>query len=511
MSAGAGKQLLRSLVWALILGIFSLGGASLILTPGTERAYANEKEEQEGVITNKGSGQVLRIIVEGPIGPITAEYVEHHLERAEDEEASLLIIQLDTPGGLMESMRQIVKAELASEVPVAVYVAPPGARAASAGVFITLAAHIAAMAPGTNIGAAHPVNIGGGFPGQKKDDEEEKGTQDEDEDEVKDNKDKDTGKPSPQGDEVMAQKILNDTVAFIRTIAERYGRNADWAERAVRESISSTEKEALEEGVVDLIAENVDELLEKIDGKVVKVASGERTLSVAGAEVTDRPMNWRRRVLATVTNPNVAYILMMLGIYGVFFELANPGVILPGVLGGIFLILAFFSFQVLPINYAGVLLILLALILFILEVKVASFGMLTIGGIISLFLGSIMLFDSPEPYYRISRALIMSVTGFTALFFVLGLGLVIRAHRRRPTTGFEGMIGETGVATTDISPSGKVSVHGEIWSVKSDRTIRAGDGIRVVAAEGMRLEVVPETDGGTDEGNDPVDEEQAEN
>ncbi len=493
----------------LALGLVILVGTVSAVAPELEKAYAAEEGAKGQAPPSGGSSKIVRIIVDGPINPITAEYIEHHLEKAGDEGAALVIIQLDTPGGLMESTRQIVKAEFGSKVPVAVYVAPPGARAASAGVFITMAAHVAAMAPGTNIGAAHPVNIGGGFPGQRKEEKEKEETKkegdpstgSEQEQEAEEGKEKQQPtEPAPQGNEIMAQKILNDTVAFVRTIAERYDRNADWAERAVRESISATEKEALEEGVIDVVAENVDELIGKIDGRVVKVTGEDRSLSVAGLEVEDRPMDWRRRILATVTNPNVAYILMMLGIYGVFFELANPGVVLPGVLGGIFLILAFFAFQVLPINYAGVLLILLAVILFILEVKVVSFGMLTVGGIISLFLGSIMLFDSPEPYFRISRVLILSFTGFTALFFVLGLGMAFRAQRRRPTTGFSGLIGKRGVATTDLSPVGKVKVHGEIWTARSEGFIQAGQGVVVVGSEGMSLNVVAEEGSDDSEG-----------
>lgn len=506
----AGRHLSRTFL-SLILFLLMLVGAGITLATGGEGAPSGSSETRAEGGSESGSGRIIRITVEGPINPITAEYIEHHILKAEEEKATFLILQLDTPGGLMESTRQIVKAEFASKVPMAVYVAPPGARAASAGVFITMAAHVAAMAPGTNIGAAHPVNIGGGgFPGQPRKEEPSKepaqSQKDQDQDGSSDSgqeKEGDTGKeeeekgteePAPKGDEVMAQKIVNDTVAFVRTIAERYGRNADWAERAVRESISSTEKEALSEGVIDLIAEDVDELLEMIDGRVVKVSGEDLTLKVAGLPIIDRPMDWRRKILAAVTDPNVAYILLMLGIYGIFFELANPGVVLPGVLGGIFLILAFFSFQVLPINYAGILLIFLAIILFILEIKVTSFGMLTVGGIVSLFLGSIMLFDSPEPYFRVSRSLIVGVTGFTALFFVLGVGLAVRAHRKRPTTGFEGLIGKTGVATTDLIPAGKIKVHGEIWSARSNIPVRAGDAVRVASADGMLLDVIPLND-----------------
>lgn len=441
-----------------------------------------------------GRAIVARIVVDGPISPVSADYIQKQVEKAEDNGTDLVILQLDTPGGLMTSTRQIVKVLLGARVPVAVYVAPPGARAASAGVFITMAAHVAAMAPGTNIGAAHPVNIGGGNPLSPKKETPEEGKRGEGEGE----EDQETGKrgngeegkkPAESGEDVMGQKVLNDTVAFIRSIAEKQGRNADWAEKAVRESVSVTEKEALELNVIDIIAENVDELLAAMDGMSVKVSGEEVVLAVAGGEVVERPMGWRYRVLGALSDPNVAYILMMLGIYGLFFELANPGVILPGVLGGIFLILAFFSFQVIPINYAGFLLILVAVILFILEVKVVSYGMLSVGGIVTLFLGSLMLFESADPYYKLSLSLVIGVTAFTALFFVVGLGLAIRVQRKKPTTGTEGLIGEPGVVTVSLTPEGTVKVHGEIWKAVAGGSIETGGKVRVKAVEGMLLKV----------------------
>ena len=457
--------------------------------------------DQDGVkpalSTAAARPKVVVITVEGAINPVTAEYIETSLREAAVERVDLLVLKLDTPGGLMSSMRDIVKAIMASPVPVAVYVSPPGARAASAGVFITISAHVAAMAPGTNIGAAHPVNIGGGgFFGKKKEEKEKKSK---DISKDGDETDKDAEKNGGAGDEtasdenVMARKVINDTVAFVKSIAQKNGRNAEWAERAVRESISSTEREALEEGVIDLIAENLEDLLEKIEGRTVKIEGKERILALAGADIEERPMDLRRRILATITHPNVAYMLMMLGIYGIFFEIANPGVILPGALGAIALILAFFAFQVLPVNYAGVMLIALALVLFILEIKVVSYGMLSVGGIVSTFLGSLMLIDSIEPYYRISRTLIFGVTGITALFFLVGLGLAFKVQRRKVVTGIEGMIGITGETTTEVDPEGKVKVHGEIWSAVSDTPIPAGKRIKVINMDGMVVRVEPET------------------
>jgi len=439
-----------------------------------------------------GSAVVARIVVDGPISPVSADYIQRQIEAAEAEGLDLVVLQLDTPGGLMTSTRQIIKTLLGSEVPIAVHVAPPGARAASAGVFITMAAHVAAMAPGTNIGAAHPVNIGGGnplSPGGDKKKEEETGGKGEGEGNKQDAQEKKSVTPTKDEGDVMGQKVLNDTVAFIRSIAEKQGRNADWAEKAVRESVSVTENQALELNVIDLIAEDLDDLLAAIDGRTVKISGEEVVLNVKGATVIDRPMGWRHRVLGSLSDPNIAYILMMLGIYGLFFELANPGVILPGVLGGVFLILAFFSFQVLPINYAGFLLILVAVILFVLEVKVVSYGMLSVGGVAALFLGSVMLFDSAEPYYRLSLSLVAGVTIFTALFFVIGVGLVIRTYRKKPTTGMEGLVGDVGVVTVALNPKGTVKVHGELWRAVADKDVEAGATVKVTAVEGMVVTV----------------------
>jgi len=440
--------------------------------------------------TAGGSAFVAHITVDGPISPVSADYIQTQIEKAEEEELDLVVLALDTPGGLVSSTRDIVKAILGSEVPIAVYVSPPGARAASAGVFITMAAHVAAMAPGTNIGAAHPVNMGGGNPlSPKKEEQKEEGGRKKEEGDDNNAGDENKDTPTESAEDVMGQKVLNDIVAFARSIAEKQGRNADWAERAVRESVSVTETEALELNVIDYIAEDLEELLKAIDGMTVKVSGEEVVLAVKGSTVVDRPMGWRYRVLGSLSDPNIAYILMMLGIYGLFFELANPGVILPGVLGGIFLVLAFFSFQVIPINYAGFLLIFLAIVLFILEVKVVSYGMLSVGGVVSLFLGSIMLFDTAEPYYKLSLSLVVGVTAFTALFFILGLGLAIRVQRKKPTTGTEGLIGETGVVTMPLAPEGTVKVHGEIWKAVSEQNIEAGTRVRVKAVEGMMVTV----------------------
>ena len=348
---------------------------------------------------------------------------------------------------------------MASEIPIIVYVSPQGSRAASAGVFIAYAAHLATMAPSTNIGAAHPVTIGGGA---------------------------DTSS-------VMTDKITNDAVAQLQALAEKRGRNVEWAEKAVRESVSITEKEALELNVINFISPSVDSLLVQIDGLEVEVTAGKYTLKTKNARVKYLEMNWRYKILDKISNPNVAYILLMLGIYGIFFELSNPGAILPGVVGVIFLILAFFALQTLPVNYAGFLLIIFALVLFILEIKITSYGLLSIAGIISMFLGSLMLIEQPpehfEPFLAISRKLIITVVLSTAAFFIFAIGMALRTHRKKVTTGVEGIVGEKGVAQTKISPEGNVNVHGEIWKAISDSTIKKGEKIRIVGVEGLSLKV----------------------
>ena len=395
------------------------------------------------------------LTLDGVISPVTVRLVESAIERARADGSQALVIRLDTPGGLERSMRSIAQRILNAEVPVVVYVAPTGARAASAGVFITLAAHIAAMAPATNIGAAHPVAVGG-------------------------NVDKET-----------LRKIENDAAAFIRTLALERGRNADWAEKAVRESVSVTEREALKLRVVDLIADSVPDLLEKIDGRTVKTTRGPVTLATRGAEVMPVEVGLRDRFLNVITDPNVAYILMMLGVMGLFFELSNPGVIVPGVIGGISLILAFYAFQSLPINFAGLLLILLGIVLLVAEIKVVSHGVLAIGGVIAMALGSLMLFDAPELSFRLSRWLLLATVGAVAAAFLITMTAGARALRRPPMMGARGMIGTTGVARGALAPEGQVHIGGELWRAVADGGhVEDGRSVRVVAVEGLTLKVV---------------------
>ena len=410
------------------------------------------------ITISTAQGNVIYLLeVDGVINPATAGYIIKGIEKAEQGGASCLVIQMDTPGGLMDSMRSIVKRILTAQVPIIVYVAPSGSRAGSAGVFITLAAHIGAMAPGTNIGAAHPVQMG-----------------------------------EKEMNKEMEEKILNDTVAYIRTIAKQRGKNEEWAEKAVTESVSAQEDEALQLGVIDLVSPSLEDLLSRVDGREVQISPGDViALKVKGVEVKNIHMSFRDQLLSIISNPSIAYILLMLGFYGLLYELANPGVILPGVIGGICLILAFFAFQMLPINYAGVALILLGIILFIAEVKITSYGMLSVAGVISLLLGSIMLIDSPADFLRISFVkVVLPVVLFSATFFLFALIMVVRAHRRRPTTGKEGLVGGKGVAKTDLKPEGVVEIRGELWNAVAEDTIKAGEKIQVKEVEGMTVKVI---------------------
>jgi membrane-bound serine protease (ClpP class) len=397
---------------------------------------------------------VATVVVDGVISPVTLRLVESAIARAKASGAQALVIQLDTPGGLERSMRAICQRLLNAELPVVVWVGPTGARAASAGVFITMAAHVASMAPATNIGAAHPVAVGGGV------------------------------------DKESMRKVENDAAAFIRTIALERGRNADWGEKAVRESVSVTERDAVRLKVVDFIADSIPDLLTKLDGRTVKTAQGTVTLATREAVAKPIEIGFRDRVLAIITDPNVAYVLMMLGTLGLIFELSTPGAILPGVIGGISLILAFFAFQSLPINFAGLLLILFAIVLFIAEVKVTSHGILAIGGIVSMALGSLMLYDAPEVGFRVSWRVIVPTVALTAGFFLFALTLGVRAFRRRPLLGVSGLVGQIGVARGALAPEGQVSVQGEVWRAVADRPLADGTPVTVVDVQGLTLRVV---------------------
>jgi membrane-bound serine protease (ClpP class) len=400
--------------------------------------------------------QVVRITIDGTINPASADFIHNSIEKANSRNAECIIIHLNTPGGLLKSTRVIVGDILESPIPVVVYVSPGGAQAGSAGVFITLAAHVAAMAIGTNIGAAHPVELQG----------------------------------SP--DTIMSQKATNDAAAFIRAIAAKRNRNLEWAEEAVRRSVSITEKEALDKKVIDMIAQSERQLLEQLNGKQIELASGTKTLHTKNAKIISIRMGLAEKLLNIVSDPNIAYLLMMLGFFGLLFELYNPGAILPGIIGVISLILAFYSMHTLPINYAGIALIVFGIILFLLELKVMSHGMLAIGGVLSVLLGSLMLIrtDSELEFVSLSKSVIVTTTIVTSLFFLFVIGMGLRAQRAKPITGMEGLLGEIGESIEPLNLIGKVHVHGEIWNAESTSgIINRGEKIRVTGIKDLKLYV----------------------
>lgn len=403
-------------------------------------------------------GSIIKITVDAPIHPISSEYILKALEKADSEKASMLIMVINTPGGLDSSMREIIEKILAADTPVVAYVSPSGARAASAGFFIGVACDLFVMAPGTNTGAAHPVGVG--ITGQ-------------------------------QMDETMADKVTHDAASYIKTIAEKRGRNMKMAEAAVRESLSYTEEEALEGGLIDLIAKNEQEIIDHFHGKTIKrFDAKELVLDLDGEQIVEIPMTARQKFLLTISNPNLAYILLMLGLLGLYFEFSNPGAILPGVLGGISLLMAIFSFQILPINYVGLILILLAIGLFILEIKIQSYGILSVGGVLAMVIGSIMLIDAPIPELRPSLNFIIPIAISLSLIFLFLIILAVKAHSRKASTGREGLIGEIGKARTDLSPEGKVFVHGEIWDAEASENIPKGSKVEVIEVEkNLRIKV----------------------
>ncbi|MBN2428898.1 MAG: nodulation protein NfeD [Deltaproteobacteria bacterium] len=410
-----------------------------------------------------GEKSIPVLSVAGVINPVVADFITQELNAANQAQNKAFLIELDTPGGLDQSMRQIIQGILGSRIPVVVYVYPSGARAASAGALITLAADFAVMAPGTNIGAATPVQIGGGA-GDK--------------------------------DSTMMQKVVKDAVAYARSIAQQRGRNVEWAESIVRESISTPAAEALELKAIDFIADDESALLKQLDGKRYLRDGKGLILQTEGLSLLVREMSWRQKILYTISHPNIAYMLLMLGILGIFFEISQPGVVFPGVIGALALLLSFLGFQTLPVNYVGVLLILLAIVLFILEVKIVSYGMLSVGGLVAMTMGSLILVEGSEPYLQISRGVIFSTVTVTAGFLLLVLYLVVRTQQRQFFSGNEGMVDEEGVAVSEIHPSGKVFVHGEYWNATSDVPVAKGEKIRVVRVKkNMELEISPLIEG----------------
>lgn len=430
------------------------------VAPSPAAVPADSARTAEGDVAD-ARGPVGWIRISDAIQPASAGFFDRSLRWAEREGCGCLVLELDTPGGLDTAMRRMIKGILASPVPVVIFVAPPGSRAASAGVFLMMASHVAAMAPGTNLGAAHPVAIGG-LPGGG----------------------------GAQPDTTMLAKVTNDAVAYVRSLATQRGRNADWAERAVRESVSIASDEALELGVIDLVAADQDELLRSLEGRIVRVPAGELRLRTAEARVIEKKMDLRDQVLGAIANPTIAYLLLLLGALGIFFELSHPGTLFPGIVGALSLFLAFFALQMLPVRAAGVALILLAIVLFILEIKVTSFGALAMGGVAALLFGSLMLFDGGAGV-RLGWGVILPSVIVVGGLFIAIVGLAVRAQGRRAVTGSEGLVGEIGQARTDLAPEGKVFVHGELWNARSRRPVAAGARVRVAGVSGLRLEVEP--------------------
>ena len=410
----------------------------LVVLTGVNTVFAQQSE-------------VYIIRVADAISPGTADFIKSGIKTAEENRAACIIIELDTPGGLAESMRLIVQNILASKVPVVVFVYPGGARAASAGVMITMAADVAAMAPGTNIGAAHPVGAGG----------------------------KDI-------DGSMSEKVINDMVAQAKSVAEKRDRNAKWVEDAIRESVSVTETEALEENIIDLIAVDTDDLIKQLNGREIK-GRGILTLGDVNKVIIEETL--RTKILKTISNPNIAYILMMIGLAGLYFEFSHPGAIFPGAIGAIALILAFFAMQTLPVNYAGILLIVLAIIFFIMEMKITSYGLLSVAGVVSLLLGSLMLFKGSAPEIKLSLQVLIPTIIVISGFFIAVAGLVFRAQISKPMTGSTGLVGEIGIVKKALTPEGKVFVHGELWNARAKDPIEKDAKVRIVQVVNLILEV----------------------
>lgn len=423
-------------------------------------------------INPAAANQIVVLELTGAIGPASSDYFERSLRQPEVAQSQAVIVRIDTPGGLDTAMRDIVQSILGSDVPVIAYVSPGGARAASAGAFILYASHVAAMAPGTNVGAATPVQIGGAPTGTEQEDQDE-------------------SRPNPQPQNAMERKVINDAVAYIRSLATLRDRNADWAEQAVREAASLSANAAKEQHVIDLIATSLDDLLDQLDGRSVEVAGVEHLLATKDAKLVHLEPDWRSQLLAVITNPNVAYILMLIGIYGLIFELAAPGSLVPGVLGAICLLLALFAFQALPISYAGLGLIALGLAFIIAEAFVPSFGILGIGGVISFVIGSIMLFDTDTEAFRVSMELIAGLAIVSALLLLGLVTLLLRSRRQPKASGADLMVGQTGEAIYAFDGQGQVRIEGEIWAAESDAPLNKNEAVRVLARDGLWLKVTP--------------------
>jgi membrane-bound serine protease (ClpP class) len=433
------------------------------------------------------------LTIEGGIGPATADFVARSISKAQKGSAQLIVLKMDTPGGLDTSMRQIVKDILASPVPVATFVAPSGARAASAGTYILLASHVAAMAPGTNLGAATPVAMGGA-PGepqapQPRSDPERDGKAKEEKGRVGTAQKEDK---VPGNQDAMRSKQVNDAAAYIRGLAQLRGRNAEWAEKAVRESVSLSAAEALQMKVIDVVAVDVNDLLKQVDGRKVTAAGGERTLATTQARVETIEADWRTKLLSVITDPSVAYILLLIGIYGLFFEFYNPGFVVPGVVGAIALVTALFALQMMPVSYAGLALLILGVAFMVAEVFMPSFGALGIGGAIAFVLGSVMLIDTDVPGYAVPWSVIAAVTAASAFFLLVVVGMAVKARQRPVVSGQEELIGSVGEMVEDAAPEGFAFIHGENWRVRGAVALKKGQKVRVVGVRGLLLDVVPQ-------------------